>query len=101
MVSAPTDKPSDRPSDNSSESSSEKPEQPQKPRGKHLPINLTALAINHFRDLYFREGKINAFQVCEISDALREKGPQEAMEKLRQFLREIDQQQNKQGKTDK
>jgi hypothetical protein len=84
MVSSPSDKP-EKPSENS--------DSPRKPRAKHLPIALTARAVNEFRDRFFREGKINAFQLCEISDVLKEKGPQEAMERLRQFLQELDQSQ--------
>lgn len=62
----------------------------QHPRAKHLPVGLTAKAITHFRNKFFNEGKLTPAQVCEISDILKLAGPQEALKKLGEFLKQLD-----------
>lgn len=100
MFSSPSDKSSDMPPGNQPDESPENPSQktagPKKPRAKHLSIDvgifLTHKAIMLFRDQYFEEGKINAHQVIEVSDVLREQGVLAAQKKLKQFMDELNRQ---------
>lgn len=54
-------------------------------------ITFTDGAVEQFRDEFVRRGKVTPEQAQEVTSALKEKGPQVAIQKLTSFLEQLPQ----------